>query len=163
MGIRKKQGGKLVIEQTRDLAMVRAMLSGAGMLTEGLEWPAACYLAAYFGTEPVGVIGVEPSLDAALLRSLYVVEAMRGRGIGAELVASARKAAHTRGARSLYILSADAGEYFQRFGFAEVPVARLVAALSGTPLVKYYMARPDDLARQVACYLDISQDGVILR
>jgi amino-acid N-acetyltransferase len=163
MAIRKKQEGKLVIEQTRDLAMVRAMLSGAGMSIEGLEWPPACYLAAYFGTEPVGVIGVEPSLDAALLRSLYVVDAMRGRGVGAELVASARKAAHTRGARSLYLLSADAGDFFKRFGFAEVPVAQLTAALGGTPTVKHYRALPDDLAREVACYLDISQDGVILR
>jgi GNAT superfamily N-acetyltransferase len=163
VAIRKKQEGKLVIEQTRDLAIVRAMLSGAGRSIDGLEWPAACYLAAYFGSEPVGVIGVEPSLDAALLRSLYVADAMRGRGIGGELVASARKAAHTRGARSLYILSADAGEYFQRFGFVEVPVAQLVAALGGTPMVKYYRTRPDDLAREVAWFLDISQDGVILR
>jgi amino-acid N-acetyltransferase len=163
MAIRKKQEGELVIEQTRDLAMVRAMLSSAGMGTEGLEWPPACYIAAYFGSELVGVIGVEPSLDAALLRSLYVVDTMRGRGIGAELVASARKAAHTRGARSLYMFGTDAGDFFKRFGFAEVPIAQLVAALGGTPLVRYYRARPDDLALEVAWYLDISQDGVIVR
>ena len=83
MALRKKQEGKLVVEQTRDLGVLRAMLSGADMITEGLEWPPACYLVAYFGTEPVGVIGVEPSLDAALLRSLYVVDAMRRHGIGA--------------------------------------------------------------------------------
>src|SRR5271166_3183476 len=100
MALKKKQEGKLIIEQTRDLEVVRAMLSGAGMITEGLEWPAVCYLVAYFGTEPVGVVGIEPSLDAALIRSLYVADAMRGRGIGAGLIAAARKAAHTRGARS---------------------------------------------------------------
>ena len=124
---------------------------------------ARCYLVAYFGIEPVGVIGVEPSLDAALLRSLYVIDAMRGRGIGAELVTAARKAAHTRGARSLYLFTHDAGDFFKRFGFVEVPIAQLVAALSGTPQVKYLRARPGDLAREVAWYLDISQDGVILR
>jgi predicted N-acetyltransferase YhbS len=139
------------------------MLSSAGMLTEGLEWPPACYIVAYFGTEPVGVIGVEPSLDAALLRSLYVVEPMRRRGIATELIAAARKAAHTRGARSLYLFSTDAGDFFKRFGFIEVPLAQLVAALGATPLVKHYLARPDDLAREVAWYLDISQDGLILR
>jgi GNAT superfamily N-acetyltransferase len=163
MALRKKQEGKLVIEQTRDLAIVRAMLSGAGMIIEGLEWPAACYLVAYFGTTPVGVIGVEPSLDAALVRSLYVVDAMRGRGIGAELLTSARKAAHTRGARALYLLSGGAGDFFQRFGFVEVPVSQLIAALPSVPLVKYYQARPDDLAREVPWCLDISQDGVIVR
>jgi N-acetylglutamate synthase-like GNAT family acetyltransferase len=88
---------------------------------------------------------------------------MRGRGIGGDLVTAARKAAHTRGARSLYLFSTDAGDFFRRFGFAEVPLAQLVAALRGTPQVKYYQARPDDLAREVAWHLDISQDGVILR
>ena len=163
MALRKKQEGKLLVEQTRDLEVVRAMLSSAGMLTEGLEWPAACYLVAYFGTEAVGVIGVEPSLDAALLRSLYVVEAMRRRGIGAELVTAARKAAHTRGARSLYLFGTDAGGFFERFGFNEVPVAQLRSALGVVPQVKYYQSHPDELACETAWYLDISQDGVIVR
>jgi len=163
MALRKKQEGKLVIEQTRDLEVVRAMLSAAGMSTHGLEWPPACYLVAYFGTEAVGVIGVEPSLDAALIRSLYVVEAMRRRGIGAELVAAARKAAHTRGARSLYLFSTDAGGFFKRLKFVEVPTAQLLSALGAVPMVKYYQSRPDDLAREAAWYFDISQDGVIVR
>lgn len=163
MAIRKKEAGKLVIEQTRDLELVRRILTGTGMIAEGLEWPPACYLVAYFGSDPVGVVGIEPSLDAALIRSVYVIDAMRGRGIGAELVAAARKAAHTRGARSLYLFSTDAGGFFKRFGFVEVPVAQLVAALSTAPEVKYYVARPDELAREVAWYLDISQDGIIAR
>lgn len=163
MALRKKQEGKLVIEQTRDIEVVRAMLADAGMITDGLEWPPACYLVAYFGTEPVGVVGVEPSLDAALIRSLYVVDPMRGREIGGELFAAARKAAHTRGARSLYLFSTGAGDFFKRFGFAEVPVTQLVAALGAAPQVKYYQARPAELARGVAWYVDISQDGVILR
>lgn len=163
MAFRKKQEGKLVTEQTRDLAMVLAILTDGGMSTEGLEWPPACYLAAFFGTQPVGVIGIEPVLDAALIRSLYVVDAMRKRGIGAELVGAARKAAHTRGARSLYLFSADAGDFFKRLGFVEVPVSQLLEALRGAPQAEYYRARPEDLAREVAWYLDISQDGVILR
>jgi N-acetylglutamate synthase-like GNAT family acetyltransferase len=163
MALRKKQEGKLVLEQTRDLGIVRAILSRAGMSTEGLEWPAACYLLAFLGNQPVGVVGVEPSLDAALIRSVYVVDAMRRRGIGAALIEAARKAAHTRGARSVYLFSTEAGDFFKRFGFVEVPVAQLITALSAVPRVKYYRARPDDLAREVAWYLDISQDGVIIR
>jgi N-acetylglutamate synthase-like GNAT family acetyltransferase len=139
------------------------MLAGGGLMADGVEWPGACYLMAYFGDEPVGVIGVEPKLDAALIRSLYVVPAMRNRGIGALLVGAARKAAHARGARELYLFSTDAGAFFQRLGFAEVPVARLVELLRGTPQVEYYVARPDELAREVTYYLDISRDGVIER
>lgn len=163
MRLRKRQEGKLTIEQTRDFARVRAMLSAAGMMSGGVEWPPACYLFAYLGNEPVGVAGIEPKLDAALIRSLYVADAMRGRGIGAGLFAAARKAAHTRGARSLYLFSTGAGDFFKRFGFVEVPAAQLVSALGGTPQVEYYKARPEELAREVAWYLDISRDGVIVR
>ena len=102
MAIRKHRAGELVVEQTRDLALVRAMLERGGMTTEGIEWPAACYIVAYLGDDAVGVIGVEPKIDAALIRSLFVNESMRRRGIGGALLAAARKAAHTRGARHLY-------------------------------------------------------------
>jgi amino-acid N-acetyltransferase len=163
MAIRKHRAGELVIEQTRDLALVRQMLGRAGLMTDGVEWPAACYLAAYVGDEAVGVIGVEPKIDVALIRSLCVEESMRRRGIGAALLAAARKAAHTRGARQLYCFSTDAGEFFMRHGFAMAPVAELTAALKGVPQVEFYLARPDELAREVAYRLDISRDGVIER
>lgn len=163
MALRKKQEGKLTVEQTRDFAAVRAMLAEAEMVADGVGWPPACYLFAYWGKEPVGVIGVEPMLDAALIRSLYVSDAMRRRGIGAELLREARKAAHTRGARSLYLFSATAGRFFSRFGFVRIPVDRVVSALSGTPQVEYYQSRPDELALEIAWFLDISNDGVIVR
>jgi N-acetylglutamate synthase-like GNAT family acetyltransferase len=163
MAIRKHRAGELVIEQTRDFALVRTMLARGGLTTDGIEWPAACYLVAYFGDDAVGVIGVEPKVDAALIRSLYVNESMRGRGIGTALVAAARKAAHTRGARHLYLFSTDAGEFFERHAFTTVCVADVVAALPGVPQVEHYRAYPDDLAREVAYHLDISSDGVIER
>ena len=163
MAIRKHRAGELVIEQTRDFAVVRAMLARGGLMTDGVEWPAACYIVAYFGDDAVGVVGVEPNIDAALIRSLYVDESMRRRGIGAALIAAARKAAHTRGARHLYLFSTDAGAFFERHGFTMVPVADVVAALPGVPQVEHYRARPEELAREVAYHLDISGDGVIER
>jgi N-acetylglutamate synthase-like GNAT family acetyltransferase len=163
MALRKHREGELTIEQTHDLALVKAILSGASMMTDGVESPAACYLLAFIGDEPVGVVGIEPKVDAALIRSLYVAPSMRRRAIGAALVAAARKAAHTRGARHLYLFSTDAGEYFARFGFAEVPVPQVVAALAGTPQVEYYRACPDELEREAAYHLDISRDGIIER
>jgi GNAT superfamily N-acetyltransferase len=163
MALRKHREGELVIEQTRDLAQVREMLSRAGMITDGIEWPAACYLLAYFGVQPAGVIGVEPKIDAALIRSLYVVESMRKRGIGSALVAAARKAAHTRGARHLYLFSTEAGDFFAALGFQPASISDLTRALPGIPQVEYYRARPDELAREIAYQLDISRDGVIDR
>jgi N-acetylglutamate synthase-like GNAT family acetyltransferase len=163
MAIRKHRAGELVIEQTRELARVREILARAGMNTDGIEWPAACYVAAFVGDEMVGVIGVESKIHAALLRSLYVSESMRRRGTGAALVAAARKAAHTRGARHLYLFSTDAGGFFERHGFRRAPIADVVAALSGVPQVEYYRARPAELAREIAYHLDISADGLIER
>lgn len=139
------------------------MLSAAGMILAGIEWPSACFLVAWFGHEAAGVVGVETRVNAALVRSLLVVEAMRRRGIGAALLAAARKAAHTRGAKTLYAFSTGAGEFFRRFGFEPAPVDELVAALNGAPQVEYYVARPEELAREAAWKLDISRDGVIVR
>ena len=163
MALRKHRPGELVIEQTRDLVRVREMLADAEMMTDGIEWPAECYILAYNGDEAIGVVGVEAKIDAALIRSLYVKPAMRQRGIGAGLVTAARKAAHTRGARHLYLFSTDAGGFFERHGFVRIEVADVIAALPNVPQVGHYRARPDELAREVAYHLDISGDGVIER
>ena len=163
MAIRKHRAGEMVIEQTRDLARVREMLECGGLTTDGIEWPAACYLVAYIGDDAVGVVGVEGKIDAALIRSLYVEESMRRRGIGGALIAAARKAAHTRGARHLYCFSTEAGQLFERHGFTMVAVADVVAALPGVPQLEFYRARPEELAREVAYHVDISSDGVIER
>lgn len=120
---------------------------------------------AFIGDEAVGVIGIEACVDAALLRSLMVAGPMRRRGIGAVLVAAARKAAHTRGARTLYVLAPDpeAARYLVRSGFTAAPLANLIAALTGTFLVDYLSERPEELARHRTMSLDISNDGVISR
>ena len=163
MAIRKHRAGELTIEQSRDLARVREMLTRGGLMTGGVEWPAACYLVAYIGDDAVGVVGVESKIDAALIRSLYVDESMRRRGIATALISAARKAAHTRGACHLYCFSTGAGKLFERNGFSQAPVDDVIRALKGVPQVEFYLARPDELAREVAYYLDISRDGVIER
>lgn len=163
MALRKHRQGELVIEQTRDLTIVREMIVGAGMMTDGIEWPAACYLLAYHGDKAVGVVGVEAKLDAALIRSVYVKESMRRRGIGAALVTAARKAAHTRGARHLYLLTKVAGDYFARFGFEPVDVSLVMSKMAGAPQIERYRAHPAECACEAGFHLDISSDGVIER
>lgn len=163
MAFQKHRAGEIVVEQTRAIAIVRRLLEQGAMLTDGIEWPSACYLAAFDGDDAVGVIGVEPILDAALLRSLYVVDSHRKRGIGRQLVTAARKAAHTRGARVLYAFSTDAGDFFKSLGFEQTAVDELTAALRGTPQTDYYLARPDELAQEVAYRIDTSRDGIIER
>jgi GNAT superfamily N-acetyltransferase len=163
MAFRKHRPGEIVIEQTRDLARVRAMLEGGGMATDDIDWPSACYLVAFDGDEAVGVVGVEPILNSALMRSLYVTESRRRAGVGRQLVAAARKAAHTRGARTLYVFGTGAEPFVRRLGFEPAAANQLTAALRGTPLTDHYLSHPDELARETAYLLDISRDGIIER
>jgi len=156
---RRRLAGELNVEQTQDLAQVAAILEASGIRTAGLTRPAACYLLAYLGAEPVGAVGVETVVDAALMRVLAVRGPMRRHGIGAALVAAARKAAHTRGARRLFALAPD-GDYLRRFGFVSAAASELGDALGGVSAI---LAAPDEAASCSAFCLDISRDGVIVR
>jgi N-acetylglutamate synthase-like GNAT family acetyltransferase len=153
------------IEQTRDLKPVRLILEASGLGTEGIDWPAACYLLAYQGDAAVGTVAIESRIDAAMLRSLAVSEPMRRRGIGEALVMAARVAAHTRGARTLYTLAPEPRmPWFSRLGFAPIPMTDLTRALAGTFIVDYLRARhPDRIEQMAAMAVDIAHDGVIER
>ncbi len=111
----------------------------------------------------VGIVGVETIVDAAVIRSLAVVEPIRRRGIGAALVNAARKAAHTRGARRLYALGHRGEEYLLRFGFERIAGTEMIDDLAGTFTAGYLRAHPNELARMDPLWLDISRDGVIER
>jgi N-acetylglutamate synthase-like GNAT family acetyltransferase len=160
---RRRAEGELVVEQTHGLSRVAAVLAAAGMSGEGLARPAACHLIAYLGNEPVGVVSVESAVDAALMRSLAVVEPMRRQGVGAALIAAARVAAHSRGALRLYTFACGAGAYLGRFGFSPVPAAELHAALRSLGTIDLRFAQPPELTGARVLCLDISRDGLIAR
>jgi N-acetylglutamate synthase-like GNAT family acetyltransferase len=161
----RRAPGEIGIEQTHDLEPVRTILQALGLPIEGLDWPAACYLLAYQGDSPIGAVGVEPRIDAALLRSLAVVEPMQRRGVGTALVKAARIAAHTRGARTLYTLAPSLHfGWFKRQGFNPVQLGELKRALAGTFLIDHLSThQPGALNEMSAFAVDISNDGVIER
>ena len=139
------------------------MLAGAGMITDGIEWPAACYIVAYVGDEAMGVVGVESKIDAALIRSLYVNQSMSPAWNRRRVArGGAQSRAHARRAH-LYLFTKDAAGFFERHGFTTVAVRDAIAALPGVPQVEFYRTRPEELAREAAYHLDISADGVIER
>jgi N-acetylglutamate synthase-like GNAT family acetyltransferase len=174
---RRRAPGEIAVEQTRDLEQVAHLLEAAGMRTAGLDAPGGCFLIARAGEEVAGAVGIEARVDAALMRSLVVVEPLRRRGIGAALIAAARTAAHTRGARRLYALAPDgrARDYLARFGFVPVAGDDLVEVLAGTFTVDRLRIRAQGFAANVPANLsasllrsipmmaDLSNDGVILR
>ncbi|MGA2409541.1 MAG: GNAT family N-acetyltransferase [Candidatus Binataceae bacterium] len=161
---RRRAPDEIGVEQAHDLAQVTAILDALGMSTEGLTWAPACYLLAYIGDVPIGTAGIEPRVDAAMLRSVGVIELMRRRGTGSRLVEAARVAAHTRGARTLYTLAPPPlASWFERLGFAPVAQDALMRALAGTFLADRLKARSDALNGLIGLAVDIANDGVIER
>ena len=79
-------------------------------------------------TAPKALVGVEFCGSSALLRSLVVSPDFRGRGLGSRLVRHIENLARERGVRSVYLLTTDAGSFFERCGYA---VAERVSAPAG--------------------------------
>ena len=161
---RRREPDTIGVEQARDRAPVSATLEALGLSTEGVTWAPACYLLAYSGDTPIGTAGIEPRVDAALLRSVAVIEPLRRRGIGSKLVEAARLAAHTRGVRTLYTLAPPSlSGWFEWLSFAPVPRDALMRALAGTFLADQLKTRPAELNELIGLAVDIANDGVIER
>lgn len=162
--IRRRDDAVLAIEQTPEHAELRALLAAIGLPAAGLEDPNRCCLAARLGGRPVGVAAVETRLDVAVLGTLAVVAERRRQGIGTALLAGARSAAHTRGARSLYALAPPSvAEFLRRSGFAPAPTSAAITALRGTFVGDRLSTDPLPPERCQAWLLDISSDGIIRR
>jgi amino-acid N-acetyltransferase len=80
------------------------------------------FVVAESGGELVGVAGLEPCRDNALLRSVAVADAWRSRGVGRALVERVIAEAESRGVHALYLLTTTAERWFPSFGFR--PIAR---------------------------------------
>jgi N-acetylglutamate synthase-like GNAT family acetyltransferase len=118
---------------------LRALLAEAGLSTHAVLVPGTRYwLAQRAGGGIAGVIGLEFSAEAVLLRSAAVRPDARGQGIGTTLVRRAIESAGAVGRLRAYLFSTGAGAYWSRLGFREVPVPELVAALPAAPQVRQY-------------------------
>lgn len=124
-----------------DQAPVVALLEELGLGTEDVLAAGTRYwLAEGMDAGLIGAIGLEFAGQTVLLRSMAVRQAARGRDIGAALVERALAEARIHGCRVAYLFSTDAGRYWQRRGFHQVPVPELVAALPDAPQVRHYGA-----------------------
>ena len=98
------------------------MLAAAGAGPEDHRQPGTCVLSAYSGDTPAGIVAITTSIDTGRITLLWVTETMRRHGIGAKLIAAARKAAHTRGARTLSVsCRSDFSGYWPKLGFKQMP------------------------------------------
>jgi amino-acid N-acetyltransferase len=116
-----------------DLERIQALLAACGLPAEDLT-PAllAGFLVATEAGTVVGCVGLERVADGALLRSLAVEPAHRGRGIAERLCDNAEELALAAGAGTLYLLTTTAAEYFEARGFERVPREALPASVRAT-------------------------------
>ena len=83
--------------------------------------------------ELAGTVGLDLAGDVALLRSLVVPEAMRGRGVGRKLVMAAEALAKERGVRALYLLTTTAETFFAALGYETVARGSAPPAVKAMP------------------------------
>jgi amino-acid N-acetyltransferase len=113
-----------------DLPAIRALLAACALPHADLDGPALALFSVAPGAAGLdGVVGLEPYGDAALLRSLAVAPAVRGRGLGQALVDAAEAAAGAHGHRALYLLTTTAAEFFAARGYQRIARDQAPAAL----------------------------------
>jgi N-acetylglutamate synthase-like GNAT family acetyltransferase len=121
----------IVIEAAHpdDLGRVLALLAEAGLPEAGLRDHRDGLLVARIDGELVGCAAVEMYGTRALLRSVAVCPAHRGRGVGRCLTDAALLFARAHEVRDVYLLTTTAQDYFRSLGFEPVDRAAVPAAL----------------------------------
>lgn len=100
---------------------VRRILSAAELPTDdiaGLDLD--LFLAAGNRDNPSGIIGLEPLGTVGLLRSLAVIPAARGSGLGGQLVQAVETLACNQGVQALFLLTTTAEPFFTARGYAVI-------------------------------------------
>ena len=115
-------------------AELTALLTTCGLPTSDLSSNNPPQLYGYrVEGELVGTVGLEPFGSAALLRSLAVAPAQRGKRLGQMLVASAEDHATAQGVTTLYLLTTTAAAFFAGLGYTPAERAQAPAAIRATP------------------------------
>jgi amino-acid N-acetyltransferase len=121
---------RIVSAEASQLEPIRHLLSVAALPLDGLEeqFPDA-YAVALRGAELVGVAGVEQYGADGLLRSVAVIPAARGSGIGRALIHDRLEFARRRNLRSVWLLTTTAAELFETLGFSRLARSEVPAPL----------------------------------
>jgi amino-acid N-acetyltransferase len=100
-----------------DLAPVLDLLRAANLPTEGVAEGFVGFAVAEADARIVAAAGLERYGASALLRSVVVDPAWRGREVGGALVERLLERAEREGLAAVYLLTTTADQWFPRFGF----------------------------------------------
>jgi amino-acid N-acetyltransferase len=125
--------GPLVIRGRPPRSVVVALLQSQGLpVSDITDEHLESFFFAGSDSSPTGLVGLEVHGADALLRSLVVAEAARGKGLGSVLVGHAEQYAASNGVRSLYLLTTTAEAFFERLGYERVDRSRAPPSIKGT-------------------------------
>jgi amino-acid N-acetyltransferase len=114
-----------------DLPGIEALLGAARLPVDRVTAALRTGVVARDGDRLIGAAAVEPYGDAALLRSVVVAPGDRSSGVGRALVAAAAEAvAAATGARSVYLLTETARDWFSRLGYDTIDRRRVAGAVA---------------------------------
>ena len=124
---------ELVIRAQPPLRAVVVLLESAGLPTVDLR-PEHLEHFFYCGASeaPTGLVGLELLGNDALLRSLLVAPEARRGGVGSALVEHAENYAHSKGVRTIYLLTNTAEKFFSQRGYLRIARAAAVPAIQAT-------------------------------
>lgn len=118
--------------QAADASAIRALLRAADLPHEDFERHLANFLVGRRAGVVVGAGGFERHGRDALLRSLVVAPAERGRGWGDRLVRRLTADAAAAGVERFYLLTTTAEKFFTRRGFTVTARDRVPPAIAAT-------------------------------
>jgi|GEM_PF-1181435 len=115
-----------------DEVAIAALLCEAGLPSRDFALHLRHFLVARAAGKIVGVVGAEVYGTDALLRSFVVAPAMRGVGLGSELVRRLEAAAAAWGVKRWWLLTTTAETFFVKRGFRVVTRSAAPATILGT-------------------------------
>ena len=133
---------------------VRELFEAEGTPAPGFE-EAACYVIFDSSGTVEGAAFVSSADDVSFLRGIVVREASRKKGLGSGLV-SHILSQYSRTHEALYLVAVSGRDFFERFGFREIPREKLPkafaeAAWRGAPADEGAPFMKIDLLRGRAC------------
>jgi len=116
-------------EPTPDLI---AALEAAGLPTDDLHDPGRRFYRFEDAAGLMGFGGLEQVGSDALIRSIVVIDARRGGGLGAEILVWLEASAAEQKATALYLLTTTATAFFQRQGYVVLPRSAAPVAIAAS-------------------------------
>lgn len=149
--------GSVARLQAGDITQLEALLRANRLPSDDCVEQARHFCGIFDGDKLIAAGGLEPAANNALLRSVVVDEACRGRGLARKICEHLLTRARLEGRVAVYLLTENAASYFEKIGFKRV--ARDVVPAAITQTRQFASLCPDSAACLVLNLGTLLPDG----